>query len=182
MKKVALLKVFLLVALTNEITGCLQQSQANQPSNTDSPSVNVESLLKQGNSKFDSGDYRGAIANYDQAIKLNPGSATAYHDRGFARSSLGDKSEITDYDQAIQDYTQAIKLKPDFVMAYLNRGSAHFDLGDKQAAIADYDQAIKFKPDFILAYLNRGNAHAGLGNNQAAIADLTKVSATEKNQ
>jgi tetratricopeptide (TPR) repeat protein len=176
MKKVAIIKGLILLTLTNGITGCLQQPQTHQ-STPNSVSVNVEHLLEQGNSKFDNGDYKSAIAAYDQAIKLNPNSAAAYNYRGFTRSSLGDKQPtITNYAQAINDYNQAIKLKPDFATAYNNRGSLHFDRGDTQAAIADYDQAIKFKPDFILAYLNRGNAHAKLGDPQSAIADLTKVS------
>ncbi|HBE16890.1 MAG TPA: hypothetical protein DDW51_04565, partial [Cyanobacteria bacterium UBA11367] len=47
------------------------------------------------------GDKEGAIADYNQAIDINPNDAEAYNNRGVARSALGDKEgEIADYNQA----------------------------------------------------------------------------------
>ncbi|TRV66973.1 MAG: tetratricopeptide repeat protein, partial [Microcystis panniformis Mp_MB_F_20051200_S6] len=71
-----------------------------------------------GNAKSDLGDKQGAIADYNQAIKIKPDYAAAYNNRGNAKSDLGDKQG------AIADYNQAIKIKPDYADAYNNRGIA----------------------------------------------------------
>ncbi|UXE60568.1 MAG: tetratricopeptide repeat protein [Woronichinia naegeliana WA131] len=122
-----------------------------------------------GYNKGQSGDYQGAIADYNQAIQIKPDYAEAYLNRGSAKSNLGDKQG------AIADYNQAIQIKPDYAEAYLNRGSAKSNLGDKQGAIADYNQAIQIKPDYANAYLNRGSAKDDLGDYQCAIADYNQA-------
>ena len=144
-----------------------------------------------------------AIADYNQALSIKPDFATAYNNRGNAKSNLGDKQgAIADYNQAISlqpdyanaynnrgivksnlgdkqgaiaDYNQALSIKPDYATAYYNRGLAKSDLGDKQGAIADYNQALSLQPDFATAYNNRGNAKSNLGDKQGAIADYNQA-------
>ena len=119
--------------------------------------------------KYRQKDYKGAIADYTEAIRLNPKYDEAYNDRGIARSELGDKQG------AIADYNTAIKINPNLAQAYNNRGIARSELGDKQGAIADYNSALKINPNYAQAYGNRGVARAQLGDKQAAIADLQKA-------
>ncbi|MEK9149008.1 MAG: tetratricopeptide repeat protein, partial [Candidatus Desantisbacteria bacterium] len=80
-------------------------------------------------------DYPGALADYDQAINLNPNYALAYYNRGNAKSAL------KDYPGALADYDQAINLNPNYALAYYNRGNAKSALKDYPGALADYDQA-----------------------------------------
>ena len=63
-------------------------------------------------------EYDKAIADYDQAIRLDPKYAAAYHNRGLAWYA---KKE---YDKAIADYDEAIRLDPKYAVAYDNRGDA----------------------------------------------------------
>jgi tetratricopeptide (TPR) repeat protein len=88
-----------------------------------------------GNSRYDLGDYQGAIEDYTQVIKFNPHDVDAYYNRGHARYDLGD------YQGAIEDYTQVIKFNPHDADAYYNRGHAQCNLGDKQGGIEDYHKA-----------------------------------------
>jgi len=97
--------------------------------------LTAEEWFNLGYDKRESGDYQGAIADYNQAIKIKPDYAEAYFVRGNAKYFL------RDYQGAIADYNQAIKIKPDNAAAYNNRGNAKDNLRDKQGAINDYNQA-----------------------------------------
>ena len=118
---------------------------------------------------YNLGDKQGAIADKNQAIKLNSDDAVAYYNNGVAKYKLGDNQG------AIKDFNQAIQINPNYAYAYNNRGIAKSDLGDKQGAIADYNQAIKLKPDDALAYNSRGIAKYNLGDKQGAIADYNQA-------
>src|SRR5262245_15878785 len=79
------------------------------------------------------GDYERALADYNQAIKLNAKFAAAYNNRGVAYDKRGE------YDRAILDYEQAIKLKPS-AEGYFNRGNAQLGKGHYDHAIDDYNR------------------------------------------
>jgi tetratricopeptide (TPR) repeat protein len=56
-----------------------------------------------GNAKAALGDRQGAIADFNQAIRLDPNNAFAYTNRGIAKYELGDnQGAITDYQRAIE--------------------------------------------------------------------------------
>ena len=57
-----------------------------------------------GSSKFDDGDYMGAIEDFSEAVKINPDYAFAYNNRGAA------KLKLEDYDAVIRDCSRAIKI------------------------------------------------------------------------
>jgi tetratricopeptide (TPR) repeat protein len=92
-------------------------------------------LLFQGQTKFEQGDYQGAISAYTQAIKFEPQNIDAYIGRGNAHSYLNN------FPLAIQDYTKVISFSSQFPVAYMNRAVVSCTLGNKQAAIKDYRQA-----------------------------------------
>ena len=116
-----------------------EQNQVNQPpisvSSPNSTKMTAEDLVDSGLDKKKQGDYQGAIADYTQAIKLDPQDATAYNNRGLAYYNLGDNKG------AIADYTQAIAIDENYAHAYYNRGLASSSLGDNQGAIKDYEKA-----------------------------------------
>ena len=66
-----------------------------------------------------SGDFDRAIADYNQALAINPNYALALYNRGIA---YYDKR---DFDRATRDMNQAIKLNPNFSTAFLDRGIAY---------------------------------------------------------
>jgi tetratricopeptide (TPR) repeat protein len=163
----------------------------------------ADDYVLQGSIKYKSRDYKGAIADYDKAIRISSNNAAAYSNRGDARSELGDeKGAIIDYEQAIRinpnnayaylnrgvarykigdkkgaitDYEQAIRINPNDAYAHNNRGVAYSDLGDEKGAIIDYEQAIRINPNYASAYNNRGTSRYALGDEKGAIADLEKA-------
>jgi tetratricopeptide (TPR) repeat protein len=94
-------------------------------------------FIKRGSEKIVKYDWDGAIADFTNAIELDPKSAEAYDDRGKAR--------VGDWDGAIADFTKAIELNPENPDAYMNRGQAKEAKGDQAGADADFAQAEKLK-------------------------------------
>ena len=56
--------------------------------------------------------YADAIADYDQALRLNPNNTLAYLGRGIVKAAL------EQYAAAIADYDQALRLDPNYTLAY----------------------------------------------------------------
>ena len=115
------------------------------------------------------GNYQGAIADFNQAIKLNFQDAIVYRNRGKARSLLGD------YQGAIADFNTALQMEPQDGLVYVARGNAYRAISNYLGAIADYSQAIQINPEDAQAYYNRGIAHTHLEEMQEAIADYQKA-------
>lgn len=119
------------------------------------------------------GDIARAIADFDEAIRLNPQSAHAYNNRGNAYSAQGDLA------RAIADYSEAIRLNPQLAIAYSNRGVAYHGQGDLVRAITDQDSAIRLNPQDSVAYYNRGLVHEQLGDVARAAADFAEYARLE---
>jgi len=128
------------------------QSQAQ---NDGSQDTLAWAAYDRGDAALDAGNYDLAIAEFTEAIRLNPNHADAYYKRGNVYSMMGKP----DNDRAIAEYTQAIRLDPNYSGAYYNRSVAYNNKGDYDRAIADCTQAIKLDPNNSEAYLNRGYSY-----------------------
>ena len=115
------------------------------------------------------GDLDRAIADYSEAIRLDPKYALTYSHRGFAWRKKGD------FDRAIADYSEAVRLDPKYARAYDNRGDVHRDKGDLHRAIADYSEAIRLDPKYAVAYHDRCIAWRNKGDLDRAIADYSEA-------
>ncbi|MBD2542408.1 MULTISPECIES: serine protease [Planktothricoides] len=83
----------------------------------------------------DQGKLDQAIADYNQAIRINPELALAYNNRGLAYSDQGK------LDQAIADFNQAIRINPEYADAYRNRGFAYYNQGNNRQAQENFRKA-----------------------------------------
>lgn len=125
----------IVIALSGEVTLGLPAVYA-QLSPAPTPQMSAAEYINRGDSLFAKQDYKAAIADYTQALAINPENEYAYLYRGMAHSFLGEQQA------AIADYTQAIQINPDNAALYLRRGEAFLALKDKQAAIKDYQKAV----------------------------------------
>lgn len=124
---------------------------------------------RRGGAYLDKGDLDRAIADYDQAIVLDPAHADAYNGRGRAYWTKGDK------DKALPDYERAIQINPRHAAAYNNRGLVRAAKGEASRAVDDYDEAIRIEPRHRFAHNNRGNVYAAKGDHDRAIADFSEA-------
>jgi len=85
-------------------------------------------------------EYDKAIADYTEAIRLDPTYAPVYVKRG---NAWLDKKN---FDKAIADYNEAIRLIPTFAPAYRNRGDTWQSKKNYDKAIADYNEVIRLVP------------------------------------
>lgn len=81
-------------------------------------------------------DYRGAISDYDVALRHNPNAIGVLVHHGTASFS------VKDYARAIDDYTRIIQVAPDFLPAFAFRGDAFQTMGERQKAIDDFKAAL----------------------------------------
>ena len=158
----------------------------------------AESYFNIGLANYYLKQYREAVENYRQAIRLDPyNAADAYYALGLVYRDWGRA------DDEIQAYKQAIRLKPDYTSAYErlgsrylrskkyseaietfkqltalkpgdanvpnNMGEAYFEMGLMSDAVESFKQAIRLKPDLGKAYYNLGKSHLAMGNRDAAV-------------
>ena len=121
--------------IERQIDGCTQFLQLDPFS----PHVAL-AYGRRGEAYVHKGDFARAIADFDQAIALDPKDADAYYNRGWAYDEKGE------LDRAIADYTKAIALDPNDADHYYGRGWAYQNKGDKDKAIADYRKALEIDP------------------------------------
>jgi lipoprotein NlpI len=110
-----------------------------------------------------------AIADYNQALELNPKLPGAYYNRGNAKMDKGD------LDGAIADYTSALEINPKIALAACNRALAEQNGGNLDAAIADYNRALSLDPKIAMAYYNRGLIKEQKDDLDGCIIDSTKA-------
>lgn len=121
--------------------------------------------------KYEKGDYRGALAELNRAIQLDPNNAKARNSRGAV------KIRTKDYQGALIDLNRAIQLDPNSAKAYTNRGTLKaFQFQDNKGALADLNRAIQLEPKNVDAYNNRSLIkYHNLKDRSGGIADLQKV-------
>ncbi|MFN6568614.1 tetratricopeptide repeat protein [Dendronalium sp. ChiSLP03b] len=133
----------------------------------------AEDFISLGGAKADKGDYKGAIADYNQALQISPNNPDAHFRRGAAYN------ELKDYPAALKNFEQVIRLSPKNAIAYAYRGFVRAQLKDYQGALADGNKAISLNdtnsPNSALGYAVRGSANFALEDYKQAIADFDQL-------
>jgi lipoprotein NlpI len=137
------------------------------------PKARAVAFFNRGNAALAKGDHDKAIADFDEAIKLDPKSASAYNNRGSARSDKGEA------DAAIEDFNAAIKRNARYASAYFNRANVFAARDETDRAIKDYDTAIKYNRRSVNAYIARGALMLARGASAKARADMRQAAALD---
>ena len=183
------------------IAGCTELiERANQP-----PEALHLPWFNRANLLTDDGQFARAIADYDEALRLDPAFSPVYGGRAVAHAGLGD------FDASMADFREAMRLQPDdpellnsFCWRFgiagreLDQARAACDsalrirpddaptldsrglVGLKQQryaeAWADYDAAVRLDPSEASFLYGRGLAALRLGRTDEGRADLDRAS------
>ena len=129
----------------------------------------IYSYEERGFLRMKARNWKGALADFNQAILLDANDPDNWLQRGIVKEKLKDMSG------ALADYTQAIKLKDDYERAWMNRGNLLSKMNRLGEAIEDYTIAITHYPEYGLAYYNRALAFHKTSQLKKACADLLQA-------
>lgn len=114
-------------------------------------------------------DFASALADMDQAIKLQPRATGLYINRAYLRH------ELDDYFGAMADYDYALQLEPLNQAALFNRSLLAMEVSDYQRAVDDLTKILQINPNDMHSRYNRAVAYGSLKQYGPAIADITMV-------
>jgi tetratricopeptide (TPR) repeat protein len=128
----------------------------------------VSSLILRAGTRALKEDLDGALADFSEALAIDPRSAAAYAGRGAVRVQR-------DLDGAIADCTQALTLNPRIADAYNNRAEARRLKRDLDGAMADCDEAVRISPKNAMYYWTRGDVRRDRGDIPGGVVDYEKA-------
>lgn len=122
-----------------------------------------------GNAFKTEGRYDEALAEYRQAIAINPRYVAALINFGSVLGILGRSGE------AIVPLTAAVRLKHDDVDARNALGTALGMQGYLKEALEQFEVAVLLNPDSVVAHISLGNTLGNLGRVNDAIAEFSEA-------
>jgi tetratricopeptide (TPR) repeat protein len=123
---------------------------------------------------FHKGGYVAAVAEFTEALRLDPRLAPALINRGAALCSL-DRA-----DEALADLERAVRLDPANPDAYSWRGHAFHRKGDAEKALADFAEALRLNPRHLGALTQRANLLVERSDLDGALADASRMLALDR--
>src|SRR5450830_1568118 len=175
---------------------------------TNAKSIQQHNVL--GAELLATGDFKSALASFNQAIAIDANNLEAYIGAGRALTALKNYEyaiahlqyavelkpddaaahhflavalqKARHFDAAILSYQRSIELKPEDVASYLNLANTLAEADRHQDALDIYDGVITHKPDDAMAYNNRGNLYLDCKYVDEALADYDKALAIAPNE
>ena len=131
--------------------------------------LKIKEILKLGVQNQKEKNFKEAIKNYENIIKIDPSIVFAYHNLGLIYV------EIENIDLAKKNFLLAIKINPLFIYSYINLGILFQNEGQKEKAIEYFEKIIEIDPKNISGYNNLGLVNASLGKYKKALKNYLKT-------
>jgi len=125
----------------------------------------VDAYYNRGNHYMRTGRLPQSLADFDQAIALNPGVTRIWYNRGLVLA------EMNQNDSALVSFDHSLRIDPKNVDALNNRGAMEYRLGKLAGAAADFTRVIELNPRYRDAYSNRAFAYYDMKEYEKAAAD-----------
>jgi tetratricopeptide (TPR) repeat protein len=150
------------VPWTEQIVECTKAIESGKYADKDLAKAHAY----RGNAYAQTGDTDRALADIEQAIRIDPKG-------GFAYGARGDLYLVKkDYEHAISDYSTMIAVDPTNALAFTARGIGYWASGDLDRAMADFEYAVELQPTSALPLYWRGMARRAKGDTAAGEADM----------
>jgi tetratricopeptide (TPR) repeat protein len=130
----------------------------------------MQQYIQSGLAKTDSGDFAGAVRDFDVAMKRSLGTAEVFRFRGYAKLQMGD------YAGTIKDCSEVLRFNSkdsNAALAYLYRAYAKFSLKQYEGATHDCTSAIQLDPYDDEALSLRGMAKLQMNDYEGAKNDYS---------
>jgi hypothetical protein len=108
-------------------------------------------------------DSRGAIANFEKALLLDPKHVEAWIRKGV---TLHDMAE---YDEAEKCFQRAVELSPNLFKAVYNRGKNRLEINNLEGALTDLLKAVSLRNTHRMSHELLGDVYSRLGNPEKAL-------------
>jgi RsiW-degrading membrane proteinase PrsW (M82 family)/Tfp pilus assembly protein PilF len=126
--------------------------------------------IKAGDALREKQDWKAALPEYREAVRLAPDSPEAHAGVAWALSWQGD------LDGAMREDREAIRLKPDYAEGHNGLGWCLSEKGNLDGAIREFREAVRLKPDYFKAHLNLGWAFRQKGDLDASLKEYREAS------
>ncbi len=126
-------------------------------------------LLKRGIAYREEQNYKAALSDLNESIRLNHNNYYAYENRGFIY--LVQKK----YNTAIDDFRSSLEFNPESSYAYCSLGFALLHLDNYKEAMENLNKALAIYHGYADAYKNRGEVYICMENYEEACNDLKQA-------
>ena len=124
---------------------------------------------ERGYQRLQQNDLKGALEDYNEVVRLEPGGDENYLNRGLV------KEKLKDYDGALADFSKAIGLNEKNAKAWVSRGNMMSRLNRWTEAIEDYTKVIELNPKDGTAFYNRAVTKQNMKDQNGACEDFKKA-------
>lgn len=133
------------------------RAYAGRPRNYDRSSHDSNAYVGRGFAQQLKNDPVAAMAEFGEAIRIDPRNAAAF------KSRAGLHEQRADYAAAIADYSAALRQNPRDAAGYYSRGRAWVAQGEYANGALDFDEALRLEPRHNAARLSRAFLAVGDG-------------------
>ncbi len=129
-------------------------------------------LTDRGEAQVELRNNEHALADFNQAIRIDPANAKAFADRGLVHQFIGGPDHTK---RALADWSEALRLEPDNADVLERRGRMYQIHRDYDGMIGDYGALIRLDPHNDWAFQQRAYAYHGKGELDRALADYDEA-------
>lgn len=147
------MKKYFILMLVLVICGC-----------TGDKNNDVLSLLNEGGSLFQKGNYGSAIQKYNEALQIDPNNAIGHNLLGMAYRFKFNQTGTQEFkDKEIEYFKKAIELDPKFWVAYKNLAASLYYQNKKKEAVPYIEKALELQPNdpeksLLLKWIDEGKS------------------------
>jgi tetratricopeptide (TPR) repeat protein len=161
--------------LRGDLEALLYRQTGEAPERPQLGQMDVADWVNKGLSLRALGRNDEAIACFDNALDLDPDSATAWLDKGVAHATMGR------HDQSVACYRRVVELDPRDLFAWNNLGRSLLALGRLDEALVSAEQALALDPNYGRAWNTRATILSSAGHHEEALASFDRSLAIDPN-